>query len=129
MVHPLLPQTELRAFCAERGIAVQAFTSLGRATEPPKCLYGNWEPSHPKLVTRDDVKAIAAELGKSPAQVLLQWAVQQGIPVIPKAVTPAHIAENAALDFTLSAAHMETLGKIAEEGPIAYAYQPEKVPV
>lgn len=42
---------------------------------------------------------VAAEAGKSPAQVLLRWNMQRGVPVIPKASNPDHIADNIQVIF------------------------------
>jgi diketogulonate reductase-like aldo/keto reductase len=128
-LHPFLPQTELREFCADNFIQLQAYTSLGRSTEPPKCLYGNWEPDLPRLVKRQEVTAIAKAVGKTPEQVLLVWALQHRIPVIPKAVTPAHIDQNCDVDFDLTESQMNTLDNLDQNGTIVYAYRPEKVPV
>lgn len=80
-LHPLLPQTELRAFCADRGIHVQAYSSLGQGA--------------PQLWGHPAVHAAAAALGTSEAQVLLLWAVQHGISVIPRTASAQRVAENA----------------------------------
>ncbi|KAJ1636296.1 putative aldose reductase [Pavlovales sp. CCMP2436] len=78
-LHPLLPQTELRAFCAERGIHVQAYSSLGQG--------GLW--SQPAL------KSAAVNLNLNEAQILLLWAMQKGISVIPRTSQPERVTANA----------------------------------
>ncbi len=56
------------------------------------------------------VSEIARRLGRTPAQVLLRWCVQHGVPVIPKSTHRERIAENAQIfDFTLSDDDMATL--------------------
>lgn len=53
------------------------------------------------------IEAISAETGKSPAQVLLRWAIQRGTIVLPKSVTPARIIGNADIfSFSLSEAQV-----------------------
>lgn len=77
-LHPYLQQRELRAFHREHGIATQAWSPLGR---------GN--------VLADAVVArIAADLGWTPAQVILRWHYQHGILTIPKASSPERISSN-----------------------------------
>ncbi|MFD3540683.1 aldo/keto reductase [Streptomyces sp. NPDC058662] len=78
-LHPLLPQAELRALHAERGIATEAWSPLGQGKE---------------LLTLPVVAEIAARHGRSAAQVVLRWHLQHGNVVIPKSVTPARIREN-----------------------------------
>jgi len=85
-LHPLLSQTEVRAFCAEQDIRVQAWSPL---------LQGNLDLP---LLTE-----LAAKYGKSAAQIVLRWDLQSGILTIPKSVKAARIAENAdVFDFELS---------------------------
>src|SRR5689334_23298229 len=63
------------------------------------------------------VAEIAARAGRTPAQVLLRWAVQRGIPVIPKSTKRERIAENAQIfDFTLPDADMQALDALDETG-------------
>ncbi|MGX7677385.1 aldo/keto reductase [Jatrophihabitans sp. DSM 45814] len=87
-LHPLLPQSEIRAFDAEHGIVTEAWSPLARGG----------------AVLSDPVTtAIAERHGKTPAQVVLRWHIQLGNVIIPKSVTPSRIAENFEIfDFALS---------------------------
>jgi 2,5-diketo-D-gluconate reductase A len=77
-VHPYLTQDEVRGFCAEHGIAVEAWSPIGQG-----------------LVLDDPIiRAIAERAGKTPAQVVLRWHIQRGDIVFPKSVTPARMKEN-----------------------------------
>ena len=63
------------------------------------------------------VIGIADRRGRSPAQVLLRWCVQRGIPVITKSIHRDRIAENARVfDFELSAADMQELDVLDQSG-------------
>ncbi len=93
-LHPLLNQSALRAVHAERGIVTQAYSPLG---------VGN-------LLTHPTVQSIAAEYGKTPAQVLIRWSLQLGNSVIPRSSSPERIAENLdVFGFELAAEHMDSL--------------------
>ncbi|XP_077356251.1 aldo-keto reductase Mvan_2161 [Festucalex cinctus] len=95
--HPLECQTELRSVCQEFGVRFQAYTSLGRG----------------ELLTDPHVLQVAETCKRTPAQVLLRWAVQQGVPVLPKSSTPERIRENARIfDFTLSDSDMAKLSAL-----------------
>jgi diketogulonate reductase-like aldo/keto reductase len=94
-VHPYFQQTALQRLHAEHGIATQAWSPLGGITS-----YGGSEKS-----TFDDpaLLEIGARHGKSAAQVMLRWHLQQGRSAIPKSTKPARIAENFdVFDFELS---------------------------
>ncbi len=95
-LHPYFPQEELRAFHAEHGIATEAWSPLGQG----KDLLGE-----PALVRT------AAKHGRTVAQVVLRWHLQNGIVAIPKSVTPSRIAEN--LDVTGFELDAEDLAAIA----------------
>lgn len=81
--HPYLQQPALTKWCQSQDILITAYSPSGNN------VYGL-----PKTVDDPVVVDIAAKLGKSPAQVLIQWAVQRGTAVVPKSVTPVRIKEN-----------------------------------
>jgi len=84
--HPYLPETELLEFCKEKDILFSAFAPLGHGIKPG--------PLDDPIVTR-----IAARIGKTPAQVLLAWAVQRGTAVLTTARTAARARENFDVSF------------------------------
>lgn len=62
------------------------------------------------------VKEIAKKLGKSPAQVVLRWAVQRGTAVIPKTTDPARLAENLnVFDFNISDEDMKAISSLNKD--------------
>ena len=93
-LHPLLSQAELRAVHAQYGIVTEAYCPLGAG----------------KLLENPAVASVAAAHGKSSAQVLIRWSLQLGNVVIPRASTPARLAENIdVFDFELTEAEMAAL--------------------
>lgn len=86
-VHPYFAQRELLDFDTAHGILNQAWSPIGGITFYRPGGTGS---------TLDDptIRAIADAHGKTPAQVMLRWHLQEGRSVIPKSVTPARIAEN-----------------------------------
>ena len=96
-VHPYFRQSELLAVDAEHGILSQAWSPIGGIT-----FYR--DGSHGSTLKDAVITEIAATHGKTPAQVMLRWHLQQGRQVIPKSVTPSRIAENIdVFDFELTA--------------------------
>jgi alcohol dehydrogenase (NADP+) len=93
--HPYLPETELLQFCNEKGIAFLAFAPLGHGMKPG-------------LLEDPVISAIAARVGKTPAQVLLAWAIQRGTAVLTTPRTAARAKEN----FDISALPKEVLDEI-----------------
>jgi diketogulonate reductase-like aldo/keto reductase len=89
-LHPYNPQKELVAYCRTEGIVVQAYASLGGQDSGKK----TWNILGGRLMEREEVKGIAAKYGKTPAQVLLRWATQQGFGVIPKSTNVEHMRMN-----------------------------------
>ncbi len=79
--HPYLPETELLEFCRKNGIVFLAFAPLGHGIKPG--------PLEDPVIS-----AIAARLGKTPAQVLLAWAAQRGTALLTTPKTPARAREN-----------------------------------
>ena len=91
---PFLFQRELLDFCRAHGIQLEAYCPLTRGEK----------------LNDPVVRAIAARCRKTPAQVLLRWALQHQVVVIPKSSQPARIDENAGLfDFALDERAMSTL--------------------
>ncbi len=93
--HPYLPETELLEFCKEKGIVLLAFAPLGHGTRPG--------PLEDPVIT-----AIAARVGKTPAQVLLAWAVQRGTALLTTPRSAARAREN----FDISALPEDALDEI-----------------
>jgi alcohol dehydrogenase (NADP+) len=83
--HPYLPETELLEFCKEKGIVLLAFAPLGHGMKPG-------------LLEDPVITAIAARVGKTPAQVLLAWAVQRGTALL----TTPKSADRAKENFDVS---------------------------
>jgi diketogulonate reductase-like aldo/keto reductase len=79
--HPYLPEWELLDYCKKNGIVLQAFAALGHSMEP-------------KLFEHPVITAIAKRVNKTPAQVLLAWAIQRGTALLTTATTSARIKEN-----------------------------------
>lgn len=82
--HPCLPSLKLRKICSEKGIVITAYSPLGQPAA------GQVSP----LLTDDDVEAIAKKLGVTTGQVILSWAVQHGIVVVPKSENPERMKAN-----------------------------------
>lgn len=96
-VHPYFQQRQVQALSAERGILTQAWSPIGGIT-----FYR--DGTHGSTLEDPVIGRIAQAHGKSPAQVMLRWHLQQGRSVIPKSTKPHRIAENLdVFDFDLSA--------------------------
>ncbi|RZC40089.1 prostaglandin F synthase-like [Asbolus verrucosus] len=110
--HPHCHQSDLKKFCEKEGILLQAYSSLGGS-------------NNPKLISDPVVVEIAKKLEKSPAQVLLQWALQQKVGIIPKARSREHIEANIDLNFTISDEDMNRLSSLKTEE--RYAWDPKTI--
>ncbi|MDN5913625.1 MAG: aldo/keto reductase [Pseudonocardia sp.] len=86
-VHPYFRQSELLAANTEHGIISQAWSPIGGIT-----FYR--DGAHASTLQDPTIAGIAEAHGRTPAQVMLRWHLQQGRQVIPKSVTPSRIAEN-----------------------------------
>jgi 2,5-diketo-D-gluconate reductase A len=95
--HPFFHNDEVRAYGAEHGIVTEAWAPIAKG----------------KVGDDETIRAVADEVGRTPAQVTLRWHVQRGDIVFPKSVTPARIVENFALfDFELSDDQMQRIGSL-----------------
>jgi diketogulonate reductase-like aldo/keto reductase len=107
---PFLCQKELLAFCRSNNIQLEAYSPLtrgGRLDDP-------------------GLAAVAAGYGKSPAQVLIRWALQMGVVAIPKASSEKHIRENAdVFDFEISAEDMQALASLNSD--LRFCWDPSDI--
>jgi len=98
-LHPLLNQAELRDYCKSQGIQIEAWAPLAQG----------------HLLDNEVLKTIGAKYGKSTAQVILRWDIQNEIVTIPKSVNPKRIVENADIfDFELTADEMAQIDGLNE---------------
>ncbi len=95
--HPYLPEWDLLKYCKERGIVLQAFAALGHSSKP-------------SLLEDPVVTGIAKRVNKTPAQVLLAWAIQRGTAPLTTSKTPSRIQEN----FEVSTLPEDAVREISE---------------
>jgi diketogulonate reductase-like aldo/keto reductase len=93
-LHPWLARPDIVEWCTHRGIILEAYSPLVRATRGDDPL----------------LKPLTAKYDKTPAQILLRWGLQKGFVVLPKSVTHSRIEENTKVfDFELNAEDMKSL--------------------
>ncbi|HEY2989422.1 MAG TPA: aldo/keto reductase [Candidatus Binatia bacterium] len=134
--HPYLYQRDLLDFCAAKGIVIEAYSPLthGERLNDPKLVAlakkyskpgaqpaGGWS----KLPLIE--KFSRAPGSKSTAQILIRWALQHGLVVIPKSTRRGRIFENAdVFDFEISAEDMRLLDGLNED--LRTCWDPTKAP-
>ena len=97
--HPKLSQTELHSFCQQHNIQLEAWSPLMQG----------------QLLEDSKLKEIANVHGKSVAQIILRWDLQNGVVTIPKSTKEQRIIENSSIfDFELSATEMEQIAELNE---------------
>ena len=109
-LHPYLYQRELLEFCAQKKIVIQAYSPLthGERLNDARLLAIAKKYSQPAQPEGDSAAPQSSH--KSPAQILIRWALQHDTVVLPKSANRQRIAENAdVFDFTISAADMTAL--------------------
>ena len=84
---------ELVDYCQQNGIAVEAYSPI----------------AHGEIFHQPDIQAMADKYGVSVPQLCIRYTLQLGTISLPKTANPAHMRTNAAVDFEISAADMETL--------------------
>ncbi|AXJ08706.1 aldo/keto reductase [Arthrobacter sp. PM3] len=104
-LHPYFTQPDVQAIDAEHGILTQAWSPIGGIT-----FYPGWGEDRRNVMADPVIAAVAGAHGKTPAQVMLRWHLQQGRSAIPKSTNPARIAENFdVFNFELSAGDLAAL--------------------
>lgn len=107
---PFLYQEELLQYCRDNSIQLEAYSPLSRAAR----------------LNDEFLKQVAANYQKSPAQIMIRWALQHRIVVIPKSVHKERIIENADVyDFEISDGDMEKLNALNENYHVAW--DPERI--
>lgn len=95
--HPRLTQKELQAFCRQHDIQLAAWSPLMQG----------------QLLDNSDLQEIAARYGKSVAQIIIRWDLQNGVVTIPKSTKEHRIVENAAVfDFELTDTDMQRIDEL-----------------
>ncbi|KAL0919650.1 hypothetical protein M5K25_011761 [Dendrobium thyrsiflorum] len=113
--HPGWQQTKLHSFCQSTGIHTSAYAPLARST---------------KVLGHPIVNMVAEKLGKTPAQVILQWGLQSGHSVLPKSVNETRITENIELfDWSIPDDLFAKFSEIEQERLILgeFAVHPQSV--
>ncbi|WP_150284600.1 aldo/keto reductase [Rummeliibacillus sp. TYF-LIM-RU47] len=98
--HPRLTQKDLKSFCQEHGIQLEAWSPLMQG----------------QLLDNPELKEIANKYDKSIAQIILRWDLQNGIVTIPKSTKEHRIVENASIfDFELTSEDMEQIDSLNQD--------------
>ena len=109
--NPFLYQKELLDYCGKNGIVLEAYSPL----------------SHGVTLGNKQLEEIAKKYGKSPAQILIRWAVQNNIVVIPKSKHAERIKENAGVfDFKINEVDMKALDSLNKN--LRTCWDPTDVP-
>ena len=124
-LHPYFTQPAVQAADASRGILTQAWSPIGGIT-----FYPGYGEERKSVLDDSTIQTIASKLGKSAAQVMLRWHLQQGRSAIPKSTNPSRIAENFdVFDFRLTdddLARLDSLDRGRRGGPDPDEADPSK---
>ncbi|HVT27212.1 MAG TPA: aldo/keto reductase [Lacipirellulaceae bacterium] len=105
-MHPYLAQEKLVRYCHLEGIAVTAFSPLGAPSYVPLGM----ATENDSVMNEEVIRDAAANHAKTPAQIVLRWAVQRGTAAIPKTSRPERLRENLSIfDFELSTTEMDAI--------------------
>ncbi|KAF7265447.1 methylglyoxal reductase DkgA-like [Rhynchophorus ferrugineus] len=110
--HPYYHPSDVLEFCKQKNILLQAYMPLGSGNQG--------------LLNDATISNIAKKLGKTNAQVILKWSIQQGVSVIPKAASKSHIQDNFQLDFSIPDDDMTVLSNLKKY--VKFDWDPETVP-
>ena len=112
--HPLLTQEDVISYDRSKNIVTEAWSPLMR---------GN------KVLNLEVIRGLSEKYGKTPAQIILNWDIQQGVVPIPKSTTPSRIQENyQTLDFALSEEDLHVIDMMnqnerSDADPDSYKYE------
>jgi diketogulonate reductase-like aldo/keto reductase len=100
--HPWLQRPDLVDYCRETDTVVEAAAPLART----------------EIFDDEVVRDLAATYDRSPAQVVLNWAIRRDAVVLPKSTSPAHVRQNADLDWSLDEADLRRLDDRDRDQPV-----------
>ena len=110
-LHVFLQQPELIKYCHERNIVIEAYSPL----------------AHAKAMDNEVIAGIAKKHGKTYAQVMLRWCVEQDLVILPKSITPSRIRDNLRVfDFKLDPDDLRAIAK--QDHEMRTAWNPVHVP-
>jgi diketogulonate reductase-like aldo/keto reductase len=110
-LHVFLQQPELIDYCRQHDIVVEAYSPL----------------AHGQAMDNPEISHIAEKHGKSYAQIMLRWLLEQGLVILPKSVTPKRIRENIDIfDFELDEQDLQTLKELDRD--LRTCWSPVHVP-
>ena len=103
-LHPLYQQRDLRGFHQRRNIRIASWSPLGPGTTNSAWWWTHGRTTQGNLLEDPAIGAIARDHGRTPAQIIVRWHLQEGLILNVKSARPDHMADNiAALDFELTA--------------------------
>ena len=100
--HPWFQRPELIEYCHDSGTVVEAAAPLARA----------------EVFDDDVVVDLASKYDKTPAQVVIRWALDRDVTVLPRSSSPAHIENNIATEWSLFDQNRERLNERDREYPV-----------
>lgn len=99
-LHPRFQQRELRQVHEKMGIKTESWSPLGQG----------------KVIEDEVIRSIAAKHGKTPAQIIIRWHLENGLIAIPKSVTPSRIEENfSVFGFSLDESDMKKIASMDDK--------------
>lgn len=126
--HPYLQQPRLIEFVQSKNIAITGYSSFG----PQSFLELNHKRAidTPTLFDHDVIKSIAENHKKAPAQILLRWATQRNIAVIPKSNNPDRLFQNLSVtDFDLSSDELNKIASLDKNLRFNDPWDWDKIPI
>ncbi|CAF0984288.1 unnamed protein product [Rotaria magnacalcarata] len=109
-LHPWWPNEDIVEYCRENNIAIMGYSPLGKA----------------RFLDDPYLQKIAAQYGKTPAQILIRWSLQNGFITIPKTSSSTErLKENMAVfDFTISDDDMKNIARYGKKNPQNTGWNP-----
>lgn len=124
-LHPYFQQAAVQTIDEDHRVLTQAWSPIGGIT-----FYPGWGENRKNVMRDPAIAAVAQAHGKTPAQVMLRWHLQQGRSAIPKSTNPSRIAENFdVFDFELTATELAAIDALdtgVRSGPDPDVARPER---